>query len=154
MTLTEDFLAQKRIAVCGVSRDGATHGANAVYRRLKDRGYLAFAVNPDAETVEGDRAYPDLASIPGGVGAVVIGTAPAHADAIVRDARALGITRIWMHRGPVPGSVSESAVDYCRANGMSVIAGGCPLMFGATADIGHRCMRWMLQLTGSVPRGI
>jgi uncharacterized protein len=149
-----DFLAQRRIAVAGVSRDPARHGANVVYRRLRERGYEVFAVNPNADTVEGDRAYPDLRSIPGGVDGVVIGTAPRRAEAIVRECHDLGISRVWMHQGPAPGSVSTTAVDYCRANGMSVIAGGCPLMYGRTADFGHRCMRWVLERTGAVPTGV
>jgi len=152
--LTTDFLAQRRIAVAGVSRTPETHGGNGIYRRLKARGYEVFAVNPSAETVEGDRAYPDLRSIPGGVDGVIIATAPAHAGSIVRECKELGISRVWMHRGPAQTSVSQDAVDFCRANGIAVIPGGCPLMFGATADFGHQCMRWMLQLGGAVPKGI
>jgi hypothetical protein len=62
--LVNDFLAQKRIAVAGVSRSPATHGANAVYRRLRERGYQVFAVNPNATQVEGDACYSDLRAIP------------------------------------------------------------------------------------------
>lgn len=153
-TLTADFLGQRRIAVAGVSRTPETHGGNGIYRRLKDRGYEVFALNPNAESVEGDRAYPDLRSIPDGVDGVVIATAPAHAEAIVRECKELGIRRVWMHAGPGATSVSPDAVAYCRANGMAVIAGGCPLMFGPTADGPHRCMRWVLQMTGVVPKGI
>ena len=147
-----DFLAQHRIAVVGVSRKAAGHGANPVYRRLRERGYAVFAVNPNAQTVEGDRAYPSLRAIPGGVDAVVIGTAPDQADAIVRECDELGITRVWMHQGLEPGSVSESAAGYCRERGISVIAGSCPLMYGPTADFGHRCIRWYLEQTGAIPK--
>ena len=150
--LVNDFLAQHRIAVVGVSRRGSEHGANPVYRRLRDRGYAVFAVNPNATRVEGDVAYPNLRSIPGGVDAVVIGTAPKHADAIVRECDELGITRVWMHQGMQPGSVSDTAADYCRARGISVIAGSCPLMYGPTADFSHRCMRWYLERTGAIPK--
>ena len=66
----EAFLSRRRIGVSGVSRESADHGSNVVYRRLRERGYEAFAVNPNAEKVEGDRCYHDLASIPGGVDAV------------------------------------------------------------------------------------
>ena len=152
--LANDFLAQHRIAVVGVSRKSSGHGANMVYRRLRDRGYAVFAVNPNAAKVEGDRAYPDLRSIQGGVDAVVIGTAPEQADAIVRECDELGITRVWMHQGMEPGSVSTSAADYCRDRGISVIAGGCPLMFGPTADFSHRCIRWYLERTGAIPGGL
>jgi uncharacterized protein len=150
----QDFLSQRRIAVVGVSRDPARHGSNAVYRRLRAHGYEVFAVNPNTDTVEGDRSYHDLRSIPGAVDGVVIGTAPARADGIVRECHDLGIRRVWLHQGPTPGSVSATAVEYCRANGMSVIPGGCPLMYGKTADFGHRCMRWWLERTGAVPTGM
>ena len=72
----DDFLSCRRIAVTGVSRNPSGHGSNAVYLRLRDRGYTVFAVNPHAESVEGDPAYASLAAIPGGVEAVVIGTRP------------------------------------------------------------------------------
>ena len=71
-----DFLACRRIAVTGVSREPKDHGGNIVFTRLKERGYDVFAVNPNTDTVEGVRAHPDLGSIPGGVEAVVIATAP------------------------------------------------------------------------------
>ena len=103
----EDFLAQRRIAVAGVSRTPASHGGNIVYRRLRDRGYEVFPVNPSADVVEGDRCYRDLHSIPGGVDAVVIATNPAEAESVARECAELGITRVWMHRSFGGGSVSN-----------------------------------------------
>ena len=131
------FLASRRVAVTGVSRTPQTHGANNVYRRLRERGYQVFAVNPNTDQVEGDRCYQDLKSIPGGVEAVVIGTRPEIAEDTMRECAELGITRVWMHRGPGAGSVSDAATGYGRAHGITVIDGGCPLMFGPTADFGH-----------------
>jgi predicted CoA-binding protein len=148
----EDFLAQPRIAVAGVSRNPAGHGGNVVYQRLKDRGYQVFAVNPNTDTIEGDACYRDLRSIPGGVDAVVIATAPAAAEAIARECKDLGITRVWMHRSFGQGSVSAEAHEFCRANGIASIAGACPLMYGETSDGGHRFMRWCLGLMGKLPR--
>jgi len=75
-----EFLATKRIAVTGVSRKPQGHGSNVVYQRLRERGYEVFAVNPNADEVEGDPCYQDLKSIPGGVDAVVIGTRPEIAE--------------------------------------------------------------------------
>jgi predicted CoA-binding protein len=138
-----EFLANKRIAVTGVSRTPKDHGSNVVYKRLRDRGYQVFAVNPNADQVEGDRCYPDLTSVPGGVEAVVIGTSPQAAEATMRECADLGIKHVWMHRGPGAGSVSATATDYGRKRGITVIDGGCPLMFGPTADFGHKMMRHM-----------
>lgn len=150
----EDFLACRRIAVTGVSREPATHGGNLVYKRLRERGYDVFAVNPNADTLEGDPAYPDLSSIPGGVDAVVIATRPERAEATVREAADLGVTRAWMHRSFGGGSVSAAATAVGRERGMTVIDGGCPLMFAPTADGGHKVMCSLLKLTGKVPRTV
>ena len=147
----QDFLDQKRIAVAGVSRDPA-QAANLVYRALRDAGHEVFAVNPNAQQVEGDACYPDLKSVPGGVDAVVVATTPQVAETIVRDCAGLGITRVWLHKGMGPGSVSEEAAKIGRERGITVIAGGCPKMFLPGTDIGHRCMRFVLGLTGGLPK--
>ena len=147
-------MSKRRIAVTGVSRSPKDHGANVVYRRLRERGYDVVPVNPSATAVEGDPCYPDLRSIPGGVEAVVIGTAPRHALDTVKECVDLGIGWVWMHRGPVAGSVSAEATELGRAHGITVIDGGCPCMFPPTADPGHRVMRVVLSATGAVPRSV
>jgi predicted CoA-binding protein len=149
-----DFLACRRIAVTGVSRSADGHGGNTVYRRLRDRGYDAIAINPNADTVEGDPCWPDLRSVPGGVEAVVIATRPEHAEATVRECAELGIRHVWMHRSVGGGSVCEEAAVVGREHGLTVIAGGCPLMFAPVTDPAHRVMRWILTATKVVPRGI
>lgn len=147
-----EFLGLRRIAVTGVSRDSKTHGANFVYQRLRERGYEVFAVNPNTDQVEGDRAFHDLSSIEGGVDGVVIATSPAHAEETMRECVGLGIKHVWMHRGPGGGSVSKDAAEYGRAHGVTVIDGGCPCMFGPTADLGHKLMR--LVYGGKVPKQV
>jgi len=149
---TSDFLAHKRIAVAGVSRQPEGHGANSVYKRLRDRGYTVFAVNPKADKVEGDACYHDLRSIPGGVDAVVIATPASAAESVARECKELGITNVWMHRSWGEGSVSDAAVAYCQENGINAIPGGCPLMFSPTSDFAHVCMRWLLGATGGLPK--
>jgi uncharacterized protein len=149
-----EFLTAKRVAVTGVSRNAKGHGSNVVYQRLRQRGYEVFAVNPNAETVEGDIAYRDLKSIPGGVQAVVIGTKPETTDATMQECIELGIRQVWMHRGFGGGSVSPSAAETGRKQGIRVIDGGCPLMFDPTADGAHKCMKFFLAMTGAVPKHV
>ena len=121
-------------------------------RRLKAAGHDVFAVNPNLTTFEGEPCWPDLQSIPGGVDGVVIATRPEVAEAIVRDALAAGVRRVWMHASGARGSsVSPAGVDLCRQNGVAVIAGACPMMYGEAVDVGHRCMKWMLTLSGGLP---
>jgi predicted CoA-binding protein len=149
-----EFLASKRVAVTGVSRTPKGHGSNIVYLRLRDRGYEVFAVNPNADAVEGDACYQDLKSIPGGVDAVVIGTRPEIAEDTMRECADLGIGQVWMHRSFGAGSVSDAATEYGRQHGITVIDGGCPLMFEPTADVGHKAMRFVCTLTGKVPKAV
>jgi uncharacterized protein len=149
-----EFLANKRIAITGVSRSPQGHGSNIVYQRLRERGYEVFAVNPNADEVEGDPCYPDLQSVPGGVDAVVIGTRPEIGEATMRECSELRIKHVWMHRSFGAGSVSEAAAEYGRRQGITVIAGGCPLMFDPTADVGHKAMRFVFTLTGNVPKHV
>lgn len=149
-----EFLTHRRFAVTGVSRHPEGHGANIVFKRLRDRGYEVFAVNPSGETVEGAPSYPDLRSIPGGVEVVVIGTRPETAESTMKECVELGIERVWMHRSMGGGSVSPAAAAFGREHGVTVIDGGCPLMFDPTADFGHKCMRFVYTLKGSVPRRV
>ena len=152
-TKVQDFLAQQRIAVAGVSRDNSHHPAgNLIYRRLKETGHDVFPVNPNMRTFEGDRCYPDLQSIPGGAQGVVIITRPELTERIVRDCPAAGVSRVWMHESLAKGSsVSPQAVKYCRQHDISVIAGACPMMYAGRVDFGHACMRWILKLKGGLP---
>jgi hypothetical protein len=143
----QDFLAQKRIAVCGLSRSKDS-GAGAVYLKLRDHGYQVFPVHPSAETLHGDPCYPSLRAIPGGVDAVFIMNSPEVTRAIVDEALAQGIRHIWMHNNTFMGSsVSEEAVAECLQAGANVITVGCPMMF-LSPDVGHSAMRWIIRATG------
>lgn len=149
-----DFLACRRIAVTGVSRTPGSHGSNVVYDRLVERGYEVFPVNPNATEIGGKPAYPSLTAIPGGVEAVVIGTAPGRALDTMKEAVELGVGHVWMHRSIDAGSVSDEATAYGREHGVQVIDGGCPLMFDPTADGAHKVMCTLLKLFGKVPRQV
>lgn len=148
-----EFLAPgHRIAVAGVARGDALP-ANHIYRKLRAQGYTVFAVNPNADRVEGDRCYRALADIEGRVDGVVIGTPPTAALGLAQECAALGIERVWLHRGPGPGSVSEEAVRFCESHGIRVIAGACPMMYLEPVDLAHRCMCWVMGKFGKLPSG-
>jgi uncharacterized protein len=147
-----EFLAQRRIAVVGVARDGK-NPANLIYRRLRDAGHEVFAVNPRATEVEGVQAFASVGGIPGGVDGVVIATPPAATEAVVAECAAAGVRRVWIHRSLGTGSVSPEAVALGQRLGMAVIDGACPMMFLDPVDAGHRCMRWLLGVMGKLPDG-
>ena len=144
------FLANKRVAVTGVSTP-KTHGSNNVYKRLRERGYEVFAVNPNADEVEGDSCYQDLKSIPGGVQAVVIGRGPRSPRTRCMSAPSSASPRSGCIAVPAKGA-SRTPTAYGRQHGITVIDGGCPCMFGPTADFGHKVMR--LVYAGHVPKQV
>ena len=153
-TLVQDFLAQEKIAVVGVS-DNRETGCNLAYRKFKESGYTVSAVNPRLTSFEGDPCYPDLKSVPEKPDAVFILTNPKISEEIVQQCVDLGIQRVWMHclMGTKPGlassmtSVSEEAVRMCRENGIEVIPGSCPNQF-LKPDFGHTLMRGMFRTFG------
>jgi predicted CoA-binding protein len=156
MTTTDrvaEFLSQKTIAVCGVSRD-SKKTANFIYRKLRGEGYGVVPVNRNATTVEGDPCYHDLSSIPTRPQAVIIVTRPADSVVIARECADLGIKYVWMHNGIVAkeSSVSGEAVAICRSHHIHPITAGCPAMYCRHADAGHRFFRWLFKVTGRIPR--
>ena len=159
-TLATDFLAQKRIAVAGVSSTREVP-ANLIYRTLRDKGRTVLAINPHSRTFLGDPCYPDVMSLPEVPDGIVIVTKPAVAEDLVRQCVQAGVPRVWLHcmLGTRPrflksvaastGSVSPEAVRLCRENGMTVIPGSCPMQF-LGADFGHTCIRGVLRATGAL----
>lgn len=153
-SLVQDFLAQEKIAVVGVS-DKRETGCNLGYRKFKENGYSVYAVNPRLTEFDGDPCYPDLKAIPEKPDAVFILANPKVTEMIVQQCVDLGVQRVWMHclMGTKPGlaasmtSVSQDAVQMCRDNGITVIPGSCPNQF-LKPDIGHSIMRVMFRTLG------
>jgi hypothetical protein len=150
----QDFLAQKKIAVVGVS-DRRETGCNLAYNKFKENGYRVYAVNPRLASFQGEACHPDLRSLPERPDAVFILASPKVTEQIVAQCVELGIKHVWMHcmMGVKPGlaanmtSVSQSAVETCKANGIAVIPGSCPNQF-LQPDFGHRMMRGLWGLFG------
>jgi uncharacterized protein len=152
--MVQDFLAQKKIAVVGVS-DKRETGCNAAYLRFKENGYKVYPINPRISTYDGATCYPDLKSIPDKPDAVFILANPKVTDQIVQECVDLGIKNIWMHcmMGTKPSlaasmtSVSQEAVEMCKANDITVIPGSCPNQF-LDPDFAHKMMRGMWRMFG------
>jgi len=154
-SLVQDFLAQKKIAVVGVS-DKRDTGCNLGYRNFKQAGYTVYGVNPHITTYDGAPCYPDLKSLPEKPEAVFILTSPKITEQIVQECVELGIKHVWMHcmMGTKPGlaagmtSVSQEAVRLCQENGINVIPGACPNQYLKNADFGHVMMRVIFRTIG------
>jgi uncharacterized protein len=136
-----DFVAQKTLAVVGVSR---THGfGNRLYHHLKQKGYHVFPVNALADTVENERCCRRLDDLPEPVDGVVTVIPPAETEKVVEDCARLGVRRIWMQQG----SESDKAIALCREKGISEVHGACLLMH-TDAAFPHSLHRWVWKILG------
>lgn len=142
-----DFIGQQSLAVVGVSRQPKKFGTYA-YMELKKRGYRVFPVNPQAETIEGDRCYPSLSALPEQVGGVVVIVPSNRVEQVVRDAAASGIKRVWMQQG----ATSTEAIKFCEENGITEVHGECILMFAGKVESVHRFHRFVWKILGKLPK--
>jgi predicted CoA-binding protein len=123
----DDFLALKRIAVVGVSRDPKGFGT-VLWQEFRQRRYDAIPVNPVATEIDGQPCYAGE-DIKPGVDGVLIMTSKTATDQIVRDCAEAGVKHVWMYGGMAPGAATKSAVAFCEENGIDVVQGLCPYMF-------------------------
>jgi predicted CoA-binding protein len=137
----EAFIAQKTIAIVGVSR---TRGfGNTLFRHMKKSGYRVFPINAQAETVEGERCFKRLDELPESVGGVVTVVPPAETEKVIEDCARLGISRVWMQQG----SESKTAIERCREKGIAAVHSECLLMHTG-AGFPHSLHRWVFKMMG------
>jgi predicted CoA-binding protein len=148
--LIDDFLAQKRLALVGVSHDSRDF-SRTMFRDLIRHGYEMVPVNPKLTEVDGHRCFGRLQDVMPPVDGALLMTPPAQSEQVVRDCLAAGTTRVWLHRGAGTGAVSPAAVDFCHQHGLSVIEGYCPYMFLDSTAAVHRVHRFFFKLTGRHP---
>jgi predicted CoA-binding protein len=142
VTAAQEFLAQKRLALVGVSRDSKSF-SRGLFRELKRRGYDVVPVNPLGGHFDGEPCASRVQEIAPPADGVIVLTPPGKTDQVVRDCAEAGVRRVWMHRGAGAGSVSPDAVTFCREHGIAVIDGACPFMFLPRAALVHRLHDWI-----------
>ena len=142
----DSFVAQKTLAVAGVSRDPQSFSGRA-YQELKSKGYRLFPVNPSAENIAGDACYGSVAKLPEKVGGVLVFTPPAVTEKVVREAADAGISRVWIQQG----AQNEASIRYCEEKGLQAVSGQCILMFAEPVASFHAFHRWFKRLFGGIP---
>ena len=146
----EDFLAQKRIAMPGISRDPANFSVK-LFEELCRRGYDVVPVNPNVAEVQGRRCFARVQDIQPPVEAALLMTSPEATETVVNHCAEAGIRRVWMYRAAGQGAVSAKAVAFCHAQGMQVVPGQCPFMFLPEAAGFHRFHGFVRKITGRYP---
>jgi uncharacterized protein len=150
MAVIQDFLAQKRIAIVGVSHDPKDF-SRGLLRTLRQRGYDAFAVNPLLQSVDEQRCYANLGDIAPPVDGVLVMTSPAVTDQVVQECAELRIPRVWMYRAGGKGAVSPQAIEFCEEHGIAVVPGECPYMFFSGEQWFHRLHGFIKRIAGAYP---
>jgi predicted CoA-binding protein len=145
-----DFLAQRRIAMIGVSRDPKDF-SRMLFREMSGRGYDMVPVNPAAAEMEGRPCFAGVEQIQPTPEAALLMTAASATPQAVRECASAGIRRIWMYRAAGQGAVNPEAVAYCRENGMQLVEGHCPYMFLPKTQFFHRLHGFALRVFGGYP---
>jgi len=147
----QEFLAHKRIAMVGISRDPKDFSVS-LFTELQHRGYDIVPVNPKAQEIMGQRCFARVQDIQPPVEAAILMTAPEVTDTVVLDCAAAGIRGVWMYRAGGKGAVSDKAVAFCREHGMQVIPGQCPFMFLPGTGGVHKFHGFIRKIFGTYPR--
>lgn len=150
MAIIQDFLAQKRIAVVGVSHNPKDF-SRGLFRTLRERGYDAVAVNPELTSVDDAPCFASLDAVRPPADGVLVMTSPAITDEIVRQCARLGIPRVWMYRAGGSGAVSAQAVEFCNEHGIKVVPGECPYMFFPHGGWFHGLHGFINRIAGKYP---
>ncbi len=125
-----EFLAKDNIiAVVGVSADQQKYGYK-VFFDLLAAGYKVYAVHPAAGEVNGQRRWPSLSSLPEKPDVVCLVVPPAVGEKVVRQAKAIGVDKIWLQ----PGADSPEIINYCQQHGLKVLAGVCIMVERRQSD--------------------
>jgi uncharacterized protein len=146
-----DFLGQKRFAIAGVSQSPKDF-SRLLFREFRGRGYDPVPVNPAAKEIEGQKCYARVQDIQPPVDGVLLMTPPAVSEAVVQDCAEAGIKRVWLYRASGRGAVSDQAVRFCEASGISVVPGECPMMFLPGGALIHRLHGLVRKIAGSYPK--
>ena len=123
MSLVDDFLDQAALAVAGVSRFERGYGYQ-VWKHLQSKGIRVYAINPKADMIGGQPAYPSVKQLPEPVGGVITVVPPERTLRVVEDCVEAGVPRVWMQ----PGSESEEAIELAEEKGLEVSAHQCMLL--------------------------
>ena len=150
LEVIHDFLAQKRLALVGVSRDSKAF-SRTLFRDLRDRGYDMVPVNPEADEIDGAHCYKRVQDVDPAVEGAIVMTPAEKSEQVVQDCVAAGVERVWLHRGAGVGAVSEAAVRTCREFELQVVEGECPFMFLPHSQWVHRAHGLFRQLSGRYP---
>lgn len=114
--MIDTMLAKKVWAVVGAN-DRFDKFGNKIYKKLKERGYTVYPVNPKAETVDGDKCYNDLASLPEAPEVIDMVVAPERGKPVIEEAARLGVRNVWFQ----PGTYDDELMASIEGLGLNAV---------------------------------
>jgi uncharacterized protein len=141
-----EFLDSQPIALVGASRNPKKFGYTA-FKELKEKGMKLIPVNPQADEIMGEKAYPNVKMLPEEVHSIIIFTKKDQTASVIRDAKEKGIKQIWIQQM----ADSKEALDELKDSGINFIAGECILMHYKPHSI-HKFHGSLKKLFGRYPK--
>lgn len=147
MQSINEFMAQKNIAVAGVSRKKQKFG-NTIYKELAKKGYTLYPINPNMQEYEGVKCYPDIGSLPDDATAIVLNTKPEITNKLISEAKKKGINNIWLQQG----SADKETIELTENSEANIISKQCVIMFAEPANGIHGFHKWINKTFGLLPK--
>lgn len=117
-------MAAKTIAMAGVSRNPKKFGYDT-FIDLRKKGLDLIPVNPNADEINGIKAYKTVSDLPEGIASLVIMTAKTETADVVRQALEKGIKNIWIQQM----SDTPEAIKLLEGSDTNVITNQCIRMY-------------------------
>ncbi len=143
----QNFLAQKKMAIAGVSRNPDKFGYK-VYEELNNKGYELYPINPNIDSINGNKCYNDVSSLPSHVKHLLILTPKSQTDKTLREAINKGITQIWVQQM----SETEDTIKIAEEFQVEPIMKKCIFMFAEPVAGFHNFHRTLLKIFGMLPK--
>jgi hypothetical protein len=143
----QDFLAPRKMAMAGVSRNPKKFGG-AIFKGLKEKGFELYPINPNAEEIQGVKCYKSVSDLPAEVEHLFIVTPKYETDVVARAAVSKGMKMVWIQQQ----SETPEAVKTIEEAGIPLIYKKCIMMFADPVKSVHGFHRFLVKTFGGYPK--
>ena len=142
----EQFLQCRNIAIVGMSSKSTKFG-NLAYKELSKKNFNLYPIHPKVKTIDGAQCLTNFNDIEDNIDGVLISIQPSESEKVVQSAHKAGIKNVWLQQG----AQSDSAIQFCKDNGMNIVHNECIMMFAEPVGSFHKFHRWVWKIIGKLP---
>lgn len=121
--IKEEMLDKKVWAVVGASPNESKFGYK-IFKKLKDKGYEVYGINPKYEELDGEKLYKSIADLPVKPDCVDMVVNPKLSKPMVEDIANAGIEYVWFQ----PGTFDEEVIDLAEEKELKYVYYDCVLV--------------------------